>query len=688
MTEIYYNPYDDDVWVGLDKSAICVSKHAHLGGGGGFFKYRPCGACKGFGEVNGTVCTICEGKGIDLAHGEAHRAPVQISSKSIDSGVMRVGGEEITPDSGILSQMETLRQQTGVDISLGHWDYLLERYQKEIAQIEQGDFTDLKVRSSPEFNPNTTGGYVTRIRTKQRLADSENKLLAGETLAAMALINGQKAFSYDRIWRNFLLCAFHDAAYGTIVDAGYDEIMKLYDEVDTVCRAQYLRDDFAEHQDETRELYLFNPTSVVFNGLYHTVDGRLARVCNLPPYTAKQIECLPPPEVILSRDQQQSALLETVFTGKEEIFCRLDDGEVFGAENEYFKLEADEKGIRRVIDKRFGIIADTVNGARPFEWVLQSDIGSPWATLEPPQVTTPLAEQTALYRVERGETYTRICYKTQTSMKGTGEVFAPVVCWSVLLIDGCDRIMLEANAKWGIFNRRLMVRFPLTVENGRDIYGIPGGWLHREPYEPSYEWNGANGDWPAFRFGGLESAQKSVAILNCGTPSYRITAENGCKHLYVSVLRSPAYPVCLHEPESYTMLEYDGMRDEGEHRFHLEMVAYGSTFGKSHVFADAEQVSRSLLPIDRALPIVEMPLVLSGTAMVTHIKPAEDGKGIVIRITEQSGQDGEICLSVPEWVTDIYKSDMPEQEAEKISFDKTVFVRLRGFEIATLKFFA
>ncbi|MBQ2765238.1 MAG: hypothetical protein IJF43_09425, partial [Firmicutes bacterium] len=101
-----------------------------------------------------------------------------------------------------------------------------------------------------------------------------------------------------------------------------------------------------------------------------------------------------------------------------------------------------------------------------------------------------------------------------------------------------------------------------------------------------------------------------------------------------------------------------------------------------------EQVSRSPLPIDRALPIVEIPLLLSGTAMVTHIKPTEDDKGIVIRITEQSGQDGEVCLSVPEWVTDIYKSDMPEQEAEKISFDKTVFVRLRGFEIATLKFFA
>lgn len=549
------------------------------------------------------------------------------------------------------------------------------------AQVEQGDFTGLKVRSSPEFNPNTTGGYVTRIRTKQRLADAENKLLAGETLAAMARVNGQEFFSYNRIWRNFLLCAFHDAAYGTIVDAGYDEMMELYDKVDAVCRARYLRDGDGE-------LYLFNPTSVPFNGLYRTADGRLARVCDLPPYTVKPIQCLPPPKIILSKEQKKSALLETVLTGKEEIFCRLDDGEAFGVENEYFKLEADEKGVRRVIDKRFGVIADTVNGGRPFEWILQSDVGSPWATLEPPQVTMPLAEQTTLYRVERGEAYTRICYKTQISMQNTGEVFAPAVCWSVMLIDGCDRIRLEADAKWGTFNRRLMVRFPLTVENGRDIYGIPGGWLHREPYLPRYEWNGANGDWPAFRFGGLESEQKSVAILNCGTPAYRIVEENGCKHLYVSVLRSPAYPVCLHEPESYTMLEYDGMRDEGEHRFRLEMVAYGSTFGRSRIFADAEQVSRSPLPIDRALPTAEMPLVLSGTALVTHAKLAEDGKSIVIRVTEHSGQDGEICLSVPDWVTNICKSDMPEQGADKISFGKTVFVQLRGFEIATLKFFA
>jgi alpha-mannosidase len=82
----------------------------------------------------------------------------------------------------------------------------------------------------------------------------------------------------------------------------------------------------------------------------------------------------------------------------------------------------------------------------------------------------------------------------------------------------------------------------------------------------------------------------------------------------------------------------------------------------------------------------EFPTVLEGTAFVTHIKPAEDLDGIIVRVTENIGKDGEIVMSVPDWVKKVYITDMPEKKRKEATFDKTLRLDIRGFEIATLRF--
>ena len=53
-------------------------------------------------------------------------------------------------------------------------------------------------------------------------------------------------------------------------------------------------------------------------------------------------------------------------------------------------------------------------------------------------------------------------------------------------------------------------------------------------------------------------------MFNQGTPSYRIEAGPGeSEVILLSLLRSPAIPTYLHEPDYYSMTEYDGMRDFG-----------------------------------------------------------------------------------------------------------------------------
>ena len=679
LADISYTAHNDDVWIGLDgRSALCVKKYENLGGGGGWYKYRPCGDCNGFGTVDGKTCPVCEGKGIDIPYSNKRWHHVRLNDKTEDSGILRIGGEEFMPSRETPAEIEAIAREKNVDISFGHYDYLLELFQKEIDQVYRGDFSGLKVRQSPEFNPNNTGVYVSRILTKQRLCDAENKLLTGETLSAMDLVLNKKPFSYDAIWRNVMIGGFHDSVCGTIVDAGYDEIMSLYDEVDEVCREKYLKEDSS---------YLFNSTSSTFNGIYQSPDGQIAIIRDMAPYSSQKACFEDAPTVTSDVKQKEiSGVVETVMEGNvDETREEATREGLFTVENEYFVVEADKNGICRITDKRFGDIMVETPDMRPCEWIWQSDVGSPWATIQPPFATERLSGGTRFIRIEKTDNYTKICYRTDFPRRLVGPLNYSWVDWSLMLANGVDRIHLDANVSFHTYNDRLMISFPMAVENGKDCYGIPGGMLNREPYAPRYSWAGANGDWPAFRFGGVESDSKSVAVLNRGTPAYRVAEKDGVRTLYVSLLRSPAMPTYLHEPESYSMTDFDGMRDEGSHSFSFEIAAYGTDFANSCVVKDAEQFARPLLPLKEATDLVEMPIVTESSATVTHIKPAEDGCGVIVRVTEHSGKDGNVTITIPEWVSAVYLSDLPERKAEPLEYNKTLTLPLHAYEIATLR---
>lgn len=662
LVEVYYNRVgDEDVWQGLDGSAITVKTHPSLGGGGGWMKFKPCPACKGFG------CEKCRGRGIDEESAEKEWHAVSLREGVSEGGVMRVGGEELLPHASTVEQVAALAKEKDVDFTIGHWDYLLEKYADLIDRVERGDLDGLKIHT-PDYNPNTTGGYVTHIDIKQDLTETEHLLLAGETLEALRMLNGQEPRSYKEIWKHYLLCSFHDSSSATLVDPAYEEVKELFGEIRAFAEEAY-----------GGESYIFNATSAPFSGIYER-DGRVAMVKELAPYSFGTVQFEEPARLVEAAEVKAEALVEVILTGKSDETVE-EKGENFFIENEFFRVDADNNGILRVTDKRYGVISETLGETRPFDLLWESDIGSAWATFEPPYRQKLLHERTKLIRKEQGKNLVRLCFRTRTSLRDADVTYPNAFCWSVTLYKGYDRIRYELDTDWHTVAKRLRVCFPLSVQ-GRDLYGIPGGWLERQPYEPDYDdWNGANGDWPAYRYGGVESATKSVAVFNRGTPSYKILPEGAGKILYVSVLRSPNFPTCLHEPGSYTMMDYNGLLDEGEHHFTLEMAAYGTDFAHSNVTAEAEQFSRPPIGV-RGKWEGELPGLKSGIASITHIKPAEDGEGIILRVTEHAGVGGAVILELPRWVKAVFRTDMPERKREPI---ENGCLTLHPFEIATVR---
>jgi alpha-mannosidase len=221
----------------------------------------------------------------------------------------------------------------------------------------------------------------------------------------------------------------------------------------------------------------------------------------------------------------------------------------------------------------------------------------------------------------------------------------------------------------------------------RHIYEIPYGVLERKPYTPTFGWAGANGDWPAIHWAGVEQKEFSVALMNRGTPSYRMESGEGqTEIILLSVLRSPAIPTYLHEPQYYSMTNYDGMRDAGTHDFSFAIHAYEHRFCESDVVLDGEAYCTPLIAVQGLVTLPEMPAVQAENVRLGAVKWAEDGDALVYRLVEYRGKGECIHVCLPMSVKKAVKVNLLERQEEDLMItDHRVSLSLRPWEIATLK---
>jgi hypothetical protein len=355
-------------------------------------------------------------------------------------------------------------------------------------------------------------------------------------------------------------------------------------------------------------------------------------------------------------------------------------------ENERFRVEADAEGLCSIFDKRAGRNIAQTDVFRPGELLLEHDAGSPWATLHPDQTRVPLASHTTLVTAERGAAFQRLIFAVETprGMGMSGQALRAHV--TVTLTEGIERVDFRVHAHWDACNHRVRVALPAPFA-GRPCYEIPYGMLERQPYAPSFHWAGANGDWPALNWAGIETDDFSVALLNRGLPSYRIEPGGPDQPalILLSLLRSPVIPTYLHEPEFYTMIEWDGMRDAGEHAFDFAVTAYDASFAASTVVGDADSFNTGLLAVAGRAVLPALPSVCSEVARVAALKWAEQGDALILRLCEYRGRGGAVSVILPDGFTSAARVNLLERQPVPLPIAKrTITLTLRPWEIATL----
>jgi alpha-mannosidase len=292
--------------------------------------------------------------------------------------------------------------------------------------------------------------------------------------------------------------------------------------------------------------------------------------------------------------------------------------------------------------------------------------------------------------IEKTDNYQRLKFKTTIGITASYTIEAFTSEWTITLYIGIQQVRYENSIRWDDFNHRVRVAFPVCIDENkcRYLYGIPYGFIERKPYEPVHYWAGSNGDWPAIDWAGIETKDISIAVYNKGIPSYKIDKADSKGHvIYLTLLRSPTIPTYLHEPMSYSLTEWDGMRDTGSHFFEYALASYNSSLPESNVVCDAELYNKGFCLINEKLDLPAFPFkARSENIRITSIKKAEKDNGLIIRMAEYRGKAGKIDFSLSETVKAAYLVNLLENtEAElDISSGKTE-LQSKAFEILSLK---
>ena len=394
-----------------------------------------------------------------------------------------------------------------------------------------------------EFNPTFTGCYTTRIGLKQSVRRAEGLLAAAESLLAAA----GGAADLDALWRELILCQFHDGVCGCHTDAANADIRKKLKRVEIGCKKAAAE---AMATLAGGGITVFNPDhvagpalvavdtggGVVPDGIPVQRDGDLAFfVAELPPCGLRGFK---------ARKAAAPAGKSVKKASEHRFQTDFFDVELRGAE----PMIRSKSGRNVFADKGFG------------EVLFRDDHGTMWAEELGTDWRGEEFQDVKIEEVVDGEVFVKVvtsgkalptptdCGNLGQHWPGFGEL---AFRKEYLFPRRLEWFKMRITLDWRGTNIKIAVRFPLNLNTKYAIatYDVPFAAMSRQPYfEVQHEHESsavslnprdyatAKGDWPALNWVDYADAEGGLTVANSGTPGHQLV---GGGHHRGSLLRSP-----------------------------------------------------------------------------------------------------------------------------------------------------
>jgi len=221
----------------------------------------------------------------------------------------------------------------------------------------------------------------------------------------------------------------------------------------------------------------------------------------------------------------------------------------------------------------------------------------------------------------------------------------------------------------------LKASFPLEVRNPDAAFEIQYGIVKR-PTHRNTSWEQEKFEVCGHHWADLSETGYGVSLLNdCkyGYDVYRNT-------LRLTLLRGTEFP----DPEA----------DRGAHEFIYSLLPHIGDTATADTARRAWELNVPAMCISganpaRGFPVDQSFFTVSGPAILDTIKPAEDGKGWILRLYEPYGSRGQVGVRGPVPLSQVIRCDHLERNGEGLDIDDTSFgFAIRPFEVKTFRIIA
>ncbi|HEV7708513.1 MAG TPA: glycoside hydrolase family 38 C-terminal domain-containing protein, partial [Asanoa sp.] len=240
---------------------------------------------------------------------------------------------------------------------------------------------------------------------------------------------------------------------------------------------------------------------------------------------------------------------------------------------------------------------------------------------------------------------------------------------------GARRVDFRVEVDWHEREKFLKVAFPIDVHTDNAAFETQYGHLSRATHENT-SWDAARFEVCAHRWVRVAEPGYGVALVNDSTYGHdvrRVARDGGgtASVVRLSLLRAPRFP----DPET----------DQGVHAMRYALVPGASVASAVRAGYEINLPLRSA-PGAALAPLLRVESTPADAVVVEAVKLADDGSGdVVVRVYEALGGRATATLSPDFAVTGASETDLLERDLEPDALGSGLTLRLRPFQIATIR---
>jgi len=451
---------------------------------------------------------------------------------------------------------------------------------------------------------------TSQSHVKRSHRHAERALITAETVASLgALLGGEQPASLEPLWRTVLKNEFHDILPGSGVHEINAEARAELEEVEAKARAEQQKAlgtiaSRLPKGDIADALVVVNPSADPRPLRTTLADGStIATAGEVPPLGIAVIDrktAEPVAGLSVARDRLENA----------HIAARI------GADGT----------ITSLVHKATG--REALAGRGNQLWVYAQDKPRNWDAWDIDEdydkSGIELTEVESIEVVEKGphRAAIRIVRRWRHS----------TVTQTLSLAANGRRIDIRTELDWHDRRSFLRALTPAAVRAREAVFECAYG-IVRRPTHSNTSWDEAKFEVPGHRFVDIAEPGFGLAMLN--DAKYGHSARGNV--LGLSLMRAPIYP--------------DPIADEGEQVFTYALMPHAGDWSEAGVREEAEDLNQPLLAIEaKGLAVGTVALVgFSGIdAALSGLKPAENGKDLVLRVYEPRGGRGDFGFTLPQ----------------------------------------